>query len=70
MSDYYDRDKFTGGGSGGQQNPPPPPPHKKPDNNAGWYMWPLIIILFATGVWPVALILLFVNIFGGEKSNV
>ena len=69
MSDYYDRDKFTGGGSGGQQNPPPPPPHKKPDNNAGWYTWPIIIILFATGVWPVALILLFVNIFGGEKSK-
>ena len=67
MSGYYDRDKFTGGQdpSGGRQTPPP---QKKPDN-AGWYIWPLIIILFAVGAWPVALILLFVNIFGDGKGK-
>lgn len=44
---------------------PPPPPKKK--NNSGWYSWPVIIILFAVGVWPVALALLFLNIFSDSK---
>ena len=41
---------------------------KKP-NNSGWYSWPIIIVLFALGIWPVALILLFVNIFGEGKRR-
>lgn len=63
MSDYYDRDKFTGG----RQNPPPP--QKKPDNNTGWYTWPLIIVLFSLGIWPLALILLFYNIRNESKGK-
>ena len=43
-------------------------PQKKP-NNSGWYSWPIIIVLFALGIWPVALILLFVNIFGEGKRR-
>ena len=43
-------------------------PQKKP-NNSGWYSWPIIIVLFALGIWPVALILLLVNIFGEGKRR-
>ena len=63
MSDYYDRDKFTGGRQG------PPPPQRKPENNRGWYSWPLIIVFFSIGLWPVALILLMVNLFGGDGKK-
>ena len=63
MSDYYDRDKFTGGRQG------PPPPQRKPENNRGWYSWPLIIVFFSIGLWPVALVLLMVNLFGGDGKK-
>lgn len=63
MDQYYDKDKFTGG-----QPTPSRPPRKRPDNS-GWYSWPVIIVLFAMGIWPVALLLLFVNIFGEEKRK-
>ena len=43
-------------------------PQKKPDNT-GWYVWPLIIVLFGLGLWPVALVLLFLTIFGDEKRK-
>ena len=60
MDEFYDKEKFTGkqpgSSSGGRQTPPPRPPQKKQDNS-GWYSWPLIIILFAVGAWPLALIL-------------
>lgn len=46
---------------------PPPPPKKK--NNSGWYSWPVIIILFAVGAWPIALALLFLNIFSDSKRT-
>lgn len=58
---------------GPYQPPPPrrpyqtPPPSPKKKNNSGWYSWPVIIILFAVGVWPVALALLFLNIFSDGK---
>lgn len=43
--------------------------NKKPDNT-GWYSWPVIIILFALGLYPIALVLMFVNIFGlGSKKK-
>ena len=71
MDDYFDKDKFTGGGQG--KTPPPPRPPQRPpqQNNAGWYSWPVIIILFSLGIWPVALVLLFLNIFGdsGRRKN-
>ena len=63
MSEYYDREKFTGG-----QKPPQRPPRKKPGDDA-WYSWPVIIVLFALGIWPIALVLLFINIFGGEDAK-
>ena len=53
MDQYYDKDKFTGG-----QPTPSRPPRKRPDNS-GWYRWPVIIVLFAMGIWPVALLLLY-----------
>ena len=75
MAGYYDKDKFTGGRN--EQTPPPrrdyqappPPPRKPNNNNSGWYSWPVIIILFALGAWPVALALLFLNIFSDQKRS-
>ena len=58
---------------GPYQTPPPrrpyqaPPPVRK-KNNSGWYSWPVIIILFAVGAWPIALALLFLNIFSDGKK--
>jgi DNA-binding Lrp family transcriptional regulator len=71
MGEYYDKDKFTGSGG---RTPPPNRPYRQPPpkktNNSGWYSWPVIIILFSLGIWPVALILLLVNIFGeGQKRS-
>ena len=53
---------------GPYQTPPPRRPYQTPPpvqkkNNSGWYSWPVIIILFAVGAWPIALALLFLNIF-------
>ena len=59
---------------GPYQTPPPrrpyqaPPPVRK-KNNSGWYSWPVIIILFAVGAWPIALALLFLNIFSDGKRG-
>jgi len=81
MGEYYDKEKFTGGRTGGGAPPPgtnrstPPPPPKRPyheppkSNNSGWYSWPVIIILFSLGIWPVALALLFFNLFGDKKKR-
>ena len=82
MGEYYDKEKFTGGrASGGGRSggsPPPkrpyqaPPPPRQPqrkNNNSGWYSWPVIIILFSLGIWPIALILLFFNLFGDKKTS-
>ena len=71
MDDYFDKDKFTGGGQG--KTPPPPRPPQRPpqQNNAGWYSWPVMIILVSLGIWPVALVLLLLNLFGdsGRRKN-
>ncbi|MCI9444767.1 MAG: hypothetical protein HFF69_08610 [Oscillospiraceae bacterium] len=69
-------------GSGRSTPPPPPPrrpyqtppqggrtPPKQPGGNSGWYSWPVIIILFSLGVWPIALVLLFFNLFGDSKKR-
>jgi len=63
MDEFYDKEKFTGG-----QRPPQRPPQKRP-NNSGWYSWPIIIVLFALGAWPFALVLMLFNIFGDEKRK-
>lgn len=75
MGEYYDKEKFTGNrSSAGDAAPPPrrpyqtPPPPPKQDNS-GWYSWPVIIILFSLGIWPVALVLLFINLFGDSKKK-
>ena len=67
MDDFYDKEKFTGG-QRPPQRPPERVPQKKP-NNSGWYSWPIIIVLFALGAWPFALVLLFLNIFRDEKQK-
>lgn len=61
-------DEYSQRGAGEQRPPVRKPPQKKPDNS-GWYSWPIIIVLFALGLWPVALILMFINIFGDEKRK-
>ena len=58
---------------GPYQTPPPRRPYQTPPpiqkkSNSGWYSWPVIIILFAVGVWPIALALLFLNIFSDGKK--
>ncbi len=50
MSEYYDKDKFSGGTQ---------PPKRQPQKNQEdweWIKWPLIIILFSMGLWPLAII--------------
>lgn len=76
MDDYYDKEKFTGGQTPPRQTPPPyppPPPRRQPpknsSNNSGWYSWPVIIILFSLGIWPVALALMFFNLFGDSSKR-
>ena len=72
MPEYFDKEKFTGGANGGPNPPPrptPPPRRPEPENNAWWYSWPAIIILFSIGVWPVALGLLFYNLFWDKKKK-
>ena len=81
MGEYYDKEKFTGGrssgggGGGGASGGPPPrrpyqtPPPSQKKSNSGWYSWPVIIILFAVGAWPIALALLFLNIFSDSKRT-
>lgn len=61
-------DEYSQRGAGEQRPPVRRSPQKKPDNS-GWYSWPIIIVLFALGLWPVALILMFINIFGDEKRK-
>ena len=61
-------DEYSQKGTGEQRPPVRRPPRKKPDNS-GWYSWPIIIVLFALGIWPIALVLLFINIFGDEKRK-
>lgn len=74
MDEFYDKEKFTGGQSSGEgfsgsrKTPPPNPPQKKQDNS-GWYSWPLIIILFCVGAWPLALILMFFNLSGDNRRK-
>ncbi|MDE7261690.1 MAG: hypothetical protein K2N78_06480, partial [Oscillospiraceae bacterium] len=64
MGEYYDKEKFTGNRGRGGSTPPPPPPRRpyqtpppKSKSNSGWYSWPVIIILFCLGIWPIALVL-------------
>lgn len=44
---------------------------KKNGKEAGWGIWAAIVVLFAIGAWPIALILLFVKLFGkdGQESR-
>ncbi|MDE7245654.1 MAG: 5-bromo-4-chloroindolyl phosphate hydrolysis family protein [Oscillospiraceae bacterium] len=73
MPEYFDKEKFTGGTNRGSPPPRPTPPPRRPDpekdNNAWWYSWPAIIILFSLGIWPVALGLLFYNLFWDKKKK-
>ena len=51
MSEYYDRDKFSG------TRPPQRPPQRSNDND--WGKWIAVIVLFSLGLWPIAFIVLF-----------
>ena len=63
------------GGTGGSAGCTPPPPNSRAyrpsgkQDNSGWYSWPVIIILFSLGIWPVALALLFFNLFGDSRKR-
>ena len=61
-------DEYSQRETGEQRPPVHRPPQKKPDNS-GWYSWPIIIVLFALGIWPIALVLLLINVFGAEKRK-
>ena len=50
MSEYYDKDKFSGG-----SQPPKRQPQRSQDDWE-WIKWPLVIILFSMGLWPLAII--------------
>ena len=38
-------------------------------HEGGWGSWALIVFLFAIGIWPVALFLLFAKLFGNDSKN-
>ena len=61
MAEYYDKNKSTGERKSS-------PPQKKKDDD-WWYSWPVIIVLFALNLAPIALVLLFINLSGDEKKN-
>ena len=42
---------------------------KKNSKEAGWGIWVAIVVLFAIGVWPIALILLLVKLFGKDGQE-
>ena len=54
MSEYFDKDKFTGDTP--PQAPQPPRQRKDPQDDWDWLKWPLIIILFSLGLWPLAIL--------------
>ena len=54
MSEYFDKDKFTGDAP--PSRPQPPQPRKNPQEDWEWLKWPIIIILFSMGLWPLAII--------------
>ena len=41
----------------------------KKDEDSDWFIWVLIIFLFVVGLSPIALILLLVKLFGGDKRK-
>ena len=57
MSEYFDKEKFTGDAQRQTQSQPPRSP-KNSQEDLGWLKWPLVIILFSTGLWPLAIIAL------------
>ena len=69
----YSRGTGAGWGGGAQgQNPAPPPrppQRSKKEDETWWYSWPAIIILFSLGAWPIALILLFYNMFAAADKQ-
>jgi DNA-binding Lrp family transcriptional regulator len=46
-----------------------PPQKPRKQDNSGWYSWPLIILFFALGLWPLALVLLFLRLFGDDQQK-
>lgn len=62
MSEYYDREKFSGG------KPPQRPPQRKNDDSE-WMKWVAVIVLFSTGLWPIALFVMFSSFSGQKKKS-
>ena len=63
MSEYYDKDKFSGG------KPPARPPSPKKQDDWEWLRWPAIILLFVMGLWPVAVFLIVYFSKQEKKAN-
>lgn len=42
---------------------------RKHKGDDGWLVWGLIIFLFAVGIWPVALAMLFIKLFGDDEKE-
>lgn len=57
MSEYFDKDKFTGDAPK-QPRPQPTRSARNSQEDWEWLKWPLVIILFSTGLWPLAIIAL------------
>ncbi len=51
MSEYFDKDKFSNG-----TPPPERRPQKPPSDEWEWLKWPVIIMLFSMGLWPLAIL--------------
>ena len=65
MSEYFDKEKFTGEAPPSRRQPPRRP---KPKDDMEWLKWPLIIILFSLGLWPLAI--LAIAYFNRDKKKV
>lgn len=42
---------------------------RKNQRDDGWLSWALIVFLFAVGAWPVALVFLFIKLFGDDEKE-
>ena len=63
MGNYNYNYDFSGGNNRNNRN------NKKNDEDGDWISWALIAILFATGLWFIALPLLFTKLFAPDKKT-
>ena len=42
---------------------------KRKEKDEDWKSWAIIVFLFAVGIWPIALLMLFVKLFGSDEKK-